>query len=269
MRRTAGVIIAGRMADATSRRVVRFTRPWDDWFYTHAEGVVKGGEIAHDAVPLYDYLFRYERGAFWMGRYAFRHFNLPFNAFTRGILNPLMHTRRMYEALQAGGLSQEFIIQDIAVPPERAVEFLEYVDRKFGMYPLWLCPLNIQGHDERAQLLSRPLLDGQALNVGVWGLFSHDLDKVVEANRELEDKVWQLRGRKWLYSYAYYSEEQFWRMFDRKWYNELREKYQAETLPSVYDKVCRAQRYPVDLWKGALAGLFGGRGIRFTKGRAE
>lgn len=261
----SGVVVTGRMADSTKRKVVRFTRPWDDWFYTHAETQMQSGVEAGDAVPLYDYLFRYERGAFWMGRYAFRHFGLPFNALTRTLLNPLMHTRRMYEALQASGLSQEFIIQDIAVPPERGVEFLEYVHRELDTYPLWLCPLNIQDQDGRSQLLSRPLLNGQALNVGVWGFYSHDLDKVVEAERRLEDKVWQLRGRKWLYSYAYYPEAEFWRLFDRQWYDRLREKYQAGTLPSVYEKVCRVRRYPVDVWKGAMVALFGGRGIRFTK----
>jgi FAD/FMN-containing dehydrogenase len=264
-----GVIITGRLTDATKRKVVRFTRPWDDWFYTHAEQRVRAGRPAGDAVPLYDYLFRYERGAFWMGRYAFRKLGWPFNAITRSLLNPIMHTRKLYEALQASGVSQMFTIQDMAVPPERAVEFLEYIDRKFGIYPLWLCPLNIQGHDGQSQLLSRPLLDGQALNVGVWGFQSHDLDKVEAANRELEDMVWQVRGRKWLYAYAYYTEEQFWQIFDRQWYESLRQKYGAATLPSVYDKVCRARRYPVDIGRGVLVALSGRRGIRFSKRTGE
>jgi len=185
------------------------------------------------------------------------------------LLNPIMHTRKLYEALQASGVSQMFTIQDMAVPPERAVEFLEYIDRKFGIYPLWLCPLNIQGHDGQSQLLSRPLLDGQALNVGVWGFQLHDLDKVEAANRELEDMVWQVRGRKWLYAYAYYTEEQFWQIFDRQWYESLRQKYGAATLPSVYDKVCRARRYPVDIGRGVLVALSGRRGIRFSKRTGE
>jgi delta24-sterol reductase len=257
-----GVVVTGRMVDATSRRVSRFTRPWDDWFYLHADKKLSGGSAAPDAVPVYDYLFRYDRGAFWMGSYAFKFFDMPFSAFTRWLLDPLMRTRRMYEALQASGLSQEFIIQDIALPPERAVDFLEYVDWEFGIYPLWLCPIKI---DERTPLLSRPLLNGQALNVGVWGYHSHDLDKVKAANCRLEDKVWELRGRKWLYAYAYYTEAQFWRLFDLQWYKSLRRKYHAEGLLSVYDKVCRSRRYPVDAKRGVKVALLGQKGIRFGR----
>ena len=40
-----------------------------------------------------------------------------------------------------------------------------------------------------------------------------------------------------MYAQMYFSEEDFWRDFDNEWYNTLREKYHAETLPTVYEKV--------------------------------
>jgi hypothetical protein len=42
---------------------------------------------------------------------------------------------------------------------------------------------------------------------------------------------------KWFYAHTYYGEQEFWNMYDRKWYDGLRQKYNATTLPSVYDKV--------------------------------
>jgi delta24-sterol reductase len=40
-----------------------------------------------------------------------------------------------------------------------------------------------------------------------------------------------------LYAHAYYTEEEFNDIYDRKTYNALRRKYHATYLPSVYDKV--------------------------------
>jgi hypothetical protein len=43
---------------------------------------------------------------------------------------------------------------------------------------------------------------------------------------------------KWLYAHTYYPQEEFWPMYGgRGWYDNLREKYNAGTLPSVWDKV--------------------------------
>ena len=47
-----------------------------------------------------------------------------------------------------------------------------------------------------------------------------------------------LGGRKWLYAHTYYQADEFWQMYGgRAWYDELRTKYRATTLPSVWDKV--------------------------------
>jgi len=56
-------------------------------------------------------------------------------------------------------------------------------------------------------------------------------------NRQLEAKVQELGGRKWLYAQTYYSEGQFWDIYDRDAYETLRHKYHATHLPSIYDKV--------------------------------
>ena len=56
-------------------------------------------------------------------------------------------------------------------------------------------------------------------------------------DRELEHKVRSLGGIKWLYAQGYYTQDEFWAIYDRKWYEAIREKYHATHLPSVYDKV--------------------------------
>ena len=75
------------------------------------------------------------------------------------------------------------------------------------------------------------------LNIGLWGFGPPQWDDFVQANRNLERKLRELGGMKWLYAQTYYTEDEFWQMYDRKWYDALREKYNATSLLSVYDKV--------------------------------
>ena len=240
-----GVVITGHLTDSISSAkntsVQRFSRRRDPWFYLHAEELCSKSAVPiTEAVPLTDYLFRYDRGAFWTGRYAFRYFLTPFNRLTRWALDYFMHTRVMYHALHESGLAQRFIIQDLALPFSSAQEFIDYIDKTFGIYPLWLCPLR-QHENQQVSLqphsASAKVHGGMLLNVGVWGPGSTSPRKFVQANRDIEKKLRELSGMKWLYAHAYYTEEEFWSIYDRKWYDELRVRYHASSLPTVYDKV--------------------------------
>jgi len=44
----------------------------------------------------------------------------------------------------------------------------------------------------------------------------------------VERKAFQLNGKKGLYSSAYYDEETFWKIYNRKRYIELKQKYDPE-----------------------------------------
>ncbi|KAK3076274.1 hypothetical protein LTS18_013450, partial [Coniosporium uncinatum] len=56
-------------------------------------------------------------------------------------------------------------------------------------------------------------------------------------NRRIEDKLTELGGFKWLYSQTFYSEQQFWQLYDRPAYEALRTKYGATGLPDAWTKV--------------------------------
>src|SRR5262249_62080 len=71
----------------------------------------------------------------------------------------------------------------------------------------------------------------------LWGYGPPQRKSFIKLNRELEVKLRELGGMKWLYANTYYSESDFWNIYDRKWYEALRVKYSATSLPTVYDKV--------------------------------
>lgn len=239
-----GVVITGCLTDDVpeAAHVQGFSDANDPWYYLHVkEKTVHGIQSVVEYIPLSDYLFRYDRGGFWVGASAFEYFKLPFNQFTRWFLDDFLHTRMLYRALHASQQSRNYIVQDLALPFATAEKFIDYTIDSFGIWPLWLCPLR----QTRLPTLHPHFLETEAdcrtlkpmLNVGLWGFGPAQHEKFVAKNRELERKLRELGGMKWLYAQTYYEENEFWALFDRQWYEGLRQKYKAESLPSVWDKV--------------------------------
>lgn len=245
-----GVIVTGQMTDEkpADQKIQTFSRAWDPWFYLHVKDQTKSlpssessptSSSVTDYVPLAEYLFRYDRAGFWVAAQGWTYFKfMPFNRLARWFLDDFIHTRMMYRALHASGESARFVVQDLALPYHNAEEFINYTIGKFDIWPLWLCPLKetcqptFHPQTTEADKPSEPML-----NVGLWGWGPNDFEEFVTKNRSLEDKLIELNGRKWLYAHTYYPEEEFWRVYDRPEYEALREKYNATTLPNVYDKV--------------------------------
>ncbi|KAK1573331.1 FAD binding domain-containing protein [Colletotrichum navitas] len=243
--RTSAAVVTGHLTDdlPDKGRPQTFGRAKDPWFYLHARKRIRNGTPTPDYVPLRDYLFRHDRGAFWMGELAFKYFGLvPFNRLTRRAVNGLMDTRTLYRAgLGCGGrMTFRYLVHDLALPYTTVGNFIDYVADELDVWPLWLCPLRAAAAPTFHPCTTEPggASPQPMLNVGVWGPApSTKIDRFVRQNRDLEARLAELGGRKVLYSHAYYTEKEFWNIYDRDWYTRLRERYGATSLPTVYDKV--------------------------------
>jgi Delta24-sterol reductase len=245
-----GVVITGELTDEKPADInpQTFSHAWDPWFYLHVQEKTRSATSPIvEYIPLAEYLFRYDRGGFWVGAAGFTYFSfMPFNRLTRWFLDDFMHTRMLYRALHGSGESARFLVQDLALPYHNAERFINYTADDLGIWPLWLCPLKqtppptFHPHTGEMQTTVK---DGQTttpapmLNIGVWGWGPADPEAFVTANRALEAKLRELGGMKWLYAHTYYNEEEFWQVYDQKTYDVLRQKYNATTLPTVHDKV--------------------------------
>jgi FAD/FMN-containing dehydrogenase len=253
---TSGVVVSGVLSNQKLGKTKRFKRAQDQWYYLHVQDTLN----AHpdqgwvETVPIVDYLFRYDRGAFWVGKYAFETFGVPFTRVMRFVLNPLLHTRKLYQALQESGASQRHVVQDLILPADTVTDFMQSLHAELGIYPLWLCPLK---RDSDALFQLNHLETDAIINIGVWGpeLSSHA--DFMAANRFIEKLVLEAKGRKWSYGHSYYSLEEFWQIYDKTAYDELRQKYRAETLPSMYEKLTVTNQYPIDRKKGLLKTIVG------------
>ncbi|KAK1996785.1 FAD binding domain-containing protein [Colletotrichum falcatum] len=247
--RSRAAVVTGHLADdlPAGGRPQTFSRPGDPWFYLHARKRIRNGDPTPDYVPLRDYLFRHDRGAFWTGELAFRYFGLvPFNRLTRRAADRLMRTRALYRAglARGGRMTFRYLVHDLALPYATVGDFIDYVADELEIWPLWLCPLRASSSSSSSSSSppsppSPPPSPQPMLNVGVWGrpASSGKIDRFVRQNRDLEARLAELGGRKVLYSHAYYTEKEFWATYDRARYARLRERYGAASLPTVYDKV--------------------------------
>lgn len=259
----SGVVIAGSFSNNKGTNVKRFSRAHDQWYYLHAENSLHSNpEGWTETVPITDYLFRYDRGAFWVGRFAFETFGVSYTRFMRWLLNPILHTRKLYQALQESGASQEHVVQDLVLPTDKFVEFSEFINAELNTYPLWLCPMR---PDTTSPFQLNNLNTESIINVGVWGAGIPDYGEFINANRLIEHKVLELGGKKWSYAHSYFTEDEFWSMYDKNYYDQLRSKYHATMLPTIYDKITVKNRYTIHKKRAVLRTIFGLAKLKIEK----
>lgn len=243
-----GVVMSGNLSGKQNLSVSTFCGATDEWFYIHANKISKEHDKYEELIPIRDYLFRYDRGGFWAGRFIFNFLKIPYLKIFRRIFDRFLRTRSLFQLSQATNISQRYLVQDLSLPPDKVVDFLEFVDKETGIYPLWFCPLKTE---MEAKLSPACNEKNMVINVGVWGEASHNYSEFLKLNRNLEKKVIELGGRKVLYAHAYYPREEFWKIYDYDWYVNIRKKYYAErSFSDLYEKVFVKEKYKPSVWGG-------------------
>lgn len=255
----------------------------DPWFFWHlsdiaaraparsAKALIKrDGSItgcAEEFMSLEDYLFRFDRGAFWMARHGLRLFygrhayRDPAGAGPGVTAGPsclirckyswLATTRQLYRMLHKVGdetLSRVYVIQDLIMPSAAAAaKFIEQTTavEPVGIWPLWLCPVRAvearhpadAGFGFPSQAPSR--VGDVWMNVGVYGepAGGEAFDPLL-VNRRIEDATMAGGGRKMLYAQSFYTQQSFWKQFDQAAYERVRAAYANgnEIFPSIATK---------------------------------
>lgn len=245
-----GVVMYGKLTDKPEGAEIHsFVKRNEPWFSNYIEkvGANRNVDPKPIALPVDQYFFRYDRGVFWGAKLAFDYFHVPFNSVTRWMLDPLMGSRVAYHGLHEGGFANNHIVQDFDMPRSKAGPFVEYISSILPNYQFWLCPakngkdlgvmskFRAPGGDPEKR---RMMQEERIYNVGVYGKGTKDFEKFVKMNREIEHKLWHdFCGVKILYAHAYYTEEEFWEIYNREPYDIVRKKYNSEGLPTVYDKI--------------------------------
>lgn len=237
-------VMFGRWVDAPPAGERNLRKMEVHWFADTIEAVLRKKPTPEKPASLYmdttDYLFRYDHGAFWGGKLAFKHFHVPQNALTRRLADPFMDSRTCYHALHKSGLAEMYVVQDFGIPASTVSQFISFVNETLPELQIFLAPCKSAreiGLTSRFNSRVSEVADQRIFAVGVYGKGPRDPKAFYELNRKLELRSAELLGAKLLYARTYYTEDEFWLIYDRPIYEEMRTKYRAQGLPDVYEKL--------------------------------
>lgn len=248
-------VITANMTDSPEEsKVFRHNRYWSPWYAQH----VLKTQRPEEYMTLEEYLFRFDRGCFWIGRcvHSWRVmtrllFHLGIPKIKNHSFDPSVWFRLMFGwAFSSSGLyrlwhrvpnqisENLFFIHDFYAPFPQAYEVLRSFMEQTEIFPIWLCP--IKG-TSTPQFLSPHYGGCDFLNIGLYGIPSRSCS-VPELSQRLEKEIVAFGGRKMLYSFTYYDRDTFSKIYSKVHYDYLRQKYSAEgAFPPLYDKIVTSE----------------------------
>jgi FAD/FMN-containing dehydrogenase len=199
-----------------------------------------------DYLTAYDYIWRWDTDWFWCSK----NFGVQ-RPVLRAVSGPLlkstmywkiMRWNRKYKLaekvkkLTGSTVETESVIQDVQIPIQHCAAFLAFFHKQIGITPVWICPTNPVNKDRYPTYDLEP---GQLyVNFGFWDVVPLPQGKTDGFfNRQVEQMVDKLDGRKGLYSTVFYDEKTFWEHYNGKNYAALKKKYDPQNkLRGLYEK---------------------------------
>ncbi|MCV7368199.1 FAD-linked oxidase [Mycolicibacterium duvalii] len=208
-----------------------------------------GGE-KHDRLTIHDYLWRWDTDWFWCSR-AFGAQNprirrwWPRRYRRSSFYWKLISYDQRFDIADRierrnGRPPRERVVQDIEVPLERTVEFVDWFLRTVPIEPIWLCPLRLRESSGSWPLY--PIRPRHTyVNVGFWSSVPVGPEDGY-TNKLIERQVSALDGHKSLYSDSFYSREEFDELYGGEMYDTVKKSYDPDSrLLDLYAKAVRRQ----------------------------
>ena len=200
-----------------------------------------------DYLTTHDYIWRWDTDWFWCSKHILAQNPLVRRLLGKQRLNSVTYskvmrwnsgwglTRRLYKLL---GYRTESVIQDVDIPIQHAPEFLRFFHREIGILPVWICPFK-NYHPDRHYLLFANHPDTLYVNFGFWDVIKNRERHHPQGyyNRKIEHKVQELGGIKSLYSDAYFAEDEFWLIYNKPAFDQLKARYDpGGVFKNLYQK---------------------------------
>ena len=206
-------------------------------------------ERQEDYLTIKDYIWRWDTDWFWcsinMGaqnpvlRRLYGKDRLRSDIFMKIFNFEMRHGYKQKVDKLFGKKPIEFVIQDVEIPIEKCEEFIRYYHKTIGILPAWVCPIRQLDKKKRWGLYA---IDPRKLyvNFGFWSSVEARPNDPSWHNKSLEAKVTELGGKKSLYSSAFYDKTMFWKLYNSKEYNKLKQKYDPKnSLKDLYEKTVK------------------------------
>jgi len=128
---------------------------------------------------------------------------------------------------------------DTFLPFSRLKEFLEWYARDFGHFPLWVVPYRrVHDYEWLTDEFWKGVDDELMIDIAIYGMKQRG-----ETNyyRLMEEKLQELNGIKTLISYNYYTEDEFWTIFNRDNFEAVKAITDPDNIfRTLYERTCLA-----------------------------
>ncbi|MBF0313181.1 MAG: FAD-binding oxidoreductase [Oligoflexia bacterium] len=202
-----------------------------------------------DYLTLKEYFFRYDTECHWLTRtfppLENKLVRLLLGKKLLGSTNLIKNSRRLRH-LMALKRRQDLVV-DVFVPAFSFEEFYKWYEKEMNFFPLWAIPYRMPSiypwvsEGYKTKLKSASESDRMIIDCGVYGM--KNSHPQIDYARLLEQKLFEFSGMKTLISKNSYSEEEFWSIFHRKHYLQMKEKLDPHSIfENIYDKFNHKQQ---------------------------
>ena len=127
---------------------------------------------------------------------------------------------------------------DLFIPFSQLDKFFDWYKKEINHFPLWYVPYKIVRHYEwiNDELFDKNK-DELFLDIAIYGMQKKD-DK--NYYKIMEDELTEIGGIKTLISNNYYTEEEFWKTWNKENYDEVKRKTDPDNIfRNLYTKMCK------------------------------
>ncbi len=241
------VIMCGELDEPNTsekrKKINAINRWYKPWYYTHVARYLEWGE-GEEYLPIRHYFHRHTPSVFFQlkdlipfGNQGWYRWLFAWMGAPKISLMKLTFTRELRK--QA---FENRVAQDILIPMQDMAEALDHIHPRYGIYPMWICPVRMFRHAPYEGLLPEPEAPSQMyVDIGIYGIPakvpSGNWDSIREG-RALEALSLSKRGFHMLYADMFMNRAEFEQMFNHRTYRAVRAQYKADqAFPEIYDKV--------------------------------
>jgi len=207
------------------------------------ESITKKSE---DYLTVRDFIWRWDSDWFWCSKAFYMNHSIPRFLFGKWMLRSESYWKllRLDQKYHMADTLRKFagqpepletIIQDVQIPIEKAEQFWDFFTKHIAIRPVWFCPTRSKTAADFPLYELKP--EQIYINFGFWDQVKAKPGDPYYYNKLIEAEVSRLGGKKGLYSEAFYSEEDFSKIYNGKRYEALKSKYDPEgRLKTLYQK---------------------------------
>ena len=128
---------------------------------------------------------------------------------------------------------------DVFVPFSKVPAFMEWWTRTCNFFPLWCVPYRrVRDYEWVAPEIFERMTDDMFLDLAVYGMRQPG---TTNYHRLIEEKLRELGGIKTLIAHNYYSESEFWQIWNKQTYDAVKAITDPKNLfRDLYTKTCKA-----------------------------